>query len=129
MIDYFNNLYNFKNPIRHFFNLDNFNYESAGNGNINDLAWTAPVTFKIFKNEHEERVISFPNILNYYHALNAFSNEENFYKIQHIGQRKRVCPDIKVGEFSVMSYSKALQRDAFNLTKYDKLLPNLPAPK
>lgn len=122
MIDYFNNLYNFKNPIRHFFNLDNFNYDSAGNGNINDLAWTAPVTFKIFKNEHEERVISFPNILNYYHTLNAFSKEENFYKIQHIGQRKRVCPDIKVGEFSVMSYSKALQRDAFNLTKYDKLL-------
>lgn len=118
----FNNLYNFKNPIRHFFNLDNVKFDSSENITFEELAWTSPIKFKIFKTENELRTISFPNILNYYHALKCFETEDKFYDIKHLSDKKRVSPDLNTGEFSVYSYYRSIQNDAYNLTKYDKLL-------
>lgn len=118
----FNNLYNFKNPIRHFFNLDNVKFDNSKNLTYEDLVWTSPIKFKIFKTEEELRTISFPNILNYYHALKCFELETDFYDIKHLSVKKRVSPDLNTGEFSVFSYYKAIQKDSYNLTKYDKLL-------
>ena len=45
-----NNLYNFKNPIRHFFNLDNIivpkNIDSV---DLNGISWSTPIKFRIKK--------------------------------------------------------------------------------
>ncbi len=121
-MDNFNNLYNFKNPIRHFFNLDNIKFDNSENLSLEDLVWTFPVKFKIYKAEDEQRTICFPNILNFYHAIKAFKNENNFSKIKYLSSKKRVSPDLKIGEFSVLSYYDAVQKDIFNLTKFDKLM-------
>mgnify|MGYP000772318239 CR=1 FL=1 len=121
-MDNFNNLYNFKNPIRHFFNLDNFNFDNSEDLKFEDLTWTLPVKFKIFKTEDSLRTISFPNILNYYHAVKNFESEDNYFNIKQLSAKKRVSPDLTTGEFSVMSYYKCVQTDMFNLTKYDKLM-------
>lgn len=118
----FNNLYNFKNPIRHFFNLDNIKFDNSENLKFDDLVWTSPVKFKIFKTEDSLRTICFPNILNYYHAVKSFKSEKNFFGIKYLSSKKRVSPDLETGEFSVMSYYESVQKDTFNLTKYDKLL-------
>ncbi len=120
-MDNFNNLYNFKNPIRHFFNMDHIKFDNSENLKFDDLVWTTPVKFKIFKTEDSLRTICFPNILNYYHAIKNFETENNFYHIKGLSNKKRVSPDLKTGEFSVMSYYESVQKDTFNLTKYDKL--------
>lgn len=117
-----NNLYNFKNPIRHFFNLNNIKFDGLEDLTVEDLCWTAPAKFKIFKTENSQRTISFSNILNFYHAIKCFQDESNFYAIKRMSRRKRVSPDLTIGEFSALSYYTAIQRDVFNLTKYDKLL-------
>lgn len=118
----FNYLYNFKNPIRHFFNLDNIKFDNLENLQFADLCWTDPVKFKVFKTEESQRTISFPNILNFYHAIKKFESEPNFYSIDRISSKKRVSPDLDIGEFSAFSYYDSIKRDVFNLTKYDKLL-------
>ena len=118
----FNNLYNFKNPIRHFFNLDNMKFSNSEDLVYDDLCWTVPIKFKIFKTEETQRTISFPNILNFYHAINAFQAEKDFYDIKRMSYKKRVSPDLNIGDFSALSYYTALQNDVFNLTRYDKLL-------
>lgn len=117
-----NSLYNFKNPIRHFFNLDKVMFDASENLQFSDLNWTAPVKFNIFKTDRSQRSISFPNILNFYHAVKCFADEPLFYQIDQISERKRVFPDLDTGEFSTYSYYSSLKRDIFNLTKYDKLL-------
>lgn len=117
-----NSLYNFKNPIRHFFNINAIAFDCSESCTFKDLAWTTPVKFKIFKTEEEQRTIGFPNILNFYHAVKKFQSEPNFFDIGAMSSRKRVSPDLNTGEFSVLSYYRSIQSDTFNLTKYDKLL-------
>lgn len=117
-----NNLYNFKNPIRHFFNIDKINFTNVENLTYKELAWTIPVKFKIFKTEDTQRTLNFPNILNFYHTLKLLKSESNFNFIKFISKKKRVSPDIETGEFSVLSYDDCIKKDLYNLTKYDKLL-------
>lgn len=117
-----NNLYNFKNPIRHFFNINALKFDCSESCTFEDLAWTAPIKFKIFKTEGSQRTIGFPNILNFYHAVKAYQSEQDFFDIGMMSSKKRVSPDLNTGEFSVLSYYQSIQSDAFNLTKYDKLL-------
>ena len=118
----FNNLYNFKNPIRHFFNLDQIIFDDSKEFLLDDLSWTEPVKFKIYKTENENRTISFPNVLNFYHAIKIFKTELNFSDIKLLSRKKRVSPDLEIGEFSALSYYESLKKDIFNLTKYDNLL-------
>ncbi len=117
-----NVLYNFKNPIRHFFNLEQVNFDGAESLEVGDLAWTAPVKFKLFKTEDSQRTIGFPNLLNYYLALRDFWTRDLFFEIPKMSDKKRVSPDLSTGEFSVLSYARNVQQDAFELTKYDKLV-------
>ena len=118
----FDYLYNFKNPIRHFFNLRNVRFDAVDNLPFGSLTWTTPVKFKVFKTEESQRTISFPNILNFYHAIKHFESETNFYAIDRMSSKKRIAPDLDIGEFSAFSYYDSIKRDVFNLTKYDKLL-------
>ncbi len=121
-MDNLNNLYNFKNPIRHFFNLDKMKFENLENLKFKDLGWTEPIKFNIFKTENSQRTLSFPNILNFYILLEKLKTLPNFKNIPNMSYKKRVTPDLELGEFAILSYDKAMQRDFFNLTKYDKLL-------
>ncbi len=117
-----NNLYNFKNPIRHFFNLDKIKFENLESLKFKDLGWTEPIKFNIFKTENSQRTLSFPNILNFYVLLKKLETLPNFKDIPNMSTKKRVSPDLELGEFAILSYDEAIQRDFFNLTKYDKLL-------
>lgn len=117
-----NNLYNFKNPIRHFFNIDAMCFDGVGEVKYDCLCWTKPIPFKIYKTEDSERTIKFPNILNFYHTIETFEQDDFFYKINKMSNKKRVSPDLTTGEFSVLSYDKSIQFDYFCLVKYDKLL-------
>ena len=121
-MDNLNNLYNFKNPIRHFFNLDAMCFDSSEEVEFSKLCWTKPVNFKVFKTEESTRTLKFPNILNYYQALKHFKDQSNFFSIQNMSRKKRVHPDLETGEFAAFSYYDSLKKDVFNLTKYDKLL-------
>ena len=121
-MDNFNNMYMFKNPIRHFLNLDNVSFSDSENISFEELCWTSPIKFKIFKTVDTQRSISLPNILNYYHAIKAFSGERNFFMIKKESSKKRVSPDLQTGDFLAFSYYNAIQNDAFNLTKYDVLM-------
>lgn len=56
-----NILYNFKNPIRHFFDLEKIDYSTAKKCVIDDFAWATPTPFKIFKTETTRRVCSCTN--------------------------------------------------------------------
>ena len=97
-----NNKYNFKNPIRHFFNVDNLSFDDLSELEFECLSWTKPVPFKIYKTDNAERTIKFPNLLNFYHALKVFEKEPLFYQIKKISDKKRVSPDLNTGEFSVV---------------------------
>lgn len=117
-----NNKYNFKNPVRHFFNIDKISFDGLTELDVDCLSWTTPIPFKIYKTDNSERTIKFPNLLNFYHTLKVFESEPCFEKIEKMSNKKRVNPDLNTGEFSVLSYDKSIQSDFFNLVKYDKLL-------
>lgn len=117
-----NNKYNFKNSIRHFFNIDNLCFDDLTELKFESLSWTKPVPFKIYKTDNTERTIKFPNLLNFYHTLKTFEKESLFYEIKKMSDKKRVRPDLSTGEFSVLSYDESIQSDYFNLLKYDQLL-------
>ena len=118
-----NNLYNFKNPIRHFFNLDNIivpkNIDSV---DLNGISWSTPIKFRIKKDEINYRILKFPNILNFICALREFENEDNFYDIPEIDDKKRVNPNVETGDFKSNNYSEKLEDDFNSLCIFDNLL-------
>lgn len=55
-----NNLYNFKNLIRHFLNIDNLGLNKAIEEIVlKDLSWTEPINFRIRKDENAYRTLKF----------------------------------------------------------------------
>lgn len=61
-----NNLYNFKNPIKHFLNIDSITFpEDINNYNIKKLCWTRPIKFRVKKSDDKYRTLKMPNILNF----------------------------------------------------------------
>lgn len=81
-MDKLNNFYNFKNPIRHFFNLDNMKFENLKSLKFRDLSWTEPIKFNIFKTEHSQRTLCFPHILNFYVLLKKIKTLPDFKRIK-----------------------------------------------
>ena len=87
-MDNLNNLYNFKNPIRHFLNIDNIILPNdLDDIDLSGLCWTSPIKFRIRKDEKSYRVLKFPNILNFLCALREFKEMDHFYDIQDIDER------------------------------------------
>lgn len=118
-----NNLYNFKNPIRHFLNLDNINEpQNIEIYNLENLSWTAPIKFRIRKTENSYRTLKFPNILNFLVALYKNEKDDNFYNIPNLDHRKRMVPNLNTGDFKSNSYSENLEKDFNKLCIYDSLL-------
>ena len=63
IMDY-NNIYNFKNSIRHFINIDNIIFPtSPASIDIDDTCWTKPIKFTIRKNDNSFRTLKLPNII------------------------------------------------------------------
>ncbi|MFJ7370950.1 hypothetical protein ACIQVU_16105 [Lysinibacillus sp. NPDC098008] len=118
-----NNYYNFKNPIRHFLNIDAVLFSSESeNFSVKDLAHTEPFKFRILKNENKYRVLKFPNILNFYCSLNKFKNVEFFNEPNKLDDRKRLMPNTVTGDFISGAYDRQLDKDFLNLCLYDNLL-------
>lgn len=65
-----NNLYNFKNTIRHFINIDNLFYPAdISSFDTDDLCWTIPLSYRIKKDSDKYRTIKIPNVLNFVRAI------------------------------------------------------------
>lgn len=60
-----NNIYNFKNPVKHFLNIDNMIFPTdIENFKVDKIDWTEPFNFRIRKDNDKYRTLKMPNILN-----------------------------------------------------------------
>jgi hypothetical protein len=117
-----NNLYNFKNPIRHFFNIDSVKSRRLDEMSISDVSWTEPIKLKIKKGNNLYRVLKLPNIINFKLALNKIKTSPCFLEPHKLDVKKRSRPNYKTGDFISRSYSISLEKDFSNLCIYDCLL-------
>lgn len=122
MVSY-NTIYNFKNPVRHFFDIDNLIFRNPGVIDIEDTCWTVPVKFRVLKDESDFRTLKFPNILQLVIAYEHFKNFSEFtnpYELEPT--HKRLNAQMDTGDFAIGSYEEQLQTDFNNLCVYDNLL-------
>ena len=119
-----NNLYNFKNPIRHFIDIESLWFPTDDSSfEINKLSWTGPFSFRIKKQDDKYRTLKIPNILNFLASYRHFKELENFNNIQEMDPiHKRLSANILTGDFVSGEYDRQLQRDFERLCIYDYLL-------
>ena len=119
-----NNLYNFKNTIRHFINIDNLSYPSdISYFDTSNLCWTTPITYRIKKDGDKYRAIKIPNVLNFTRAYYYYCNLPNFNDINSMdSQHKRLCVNIDTGDFVAGQFNEQLDEDFIKLCTYDCLL-------
>lgn len=119
-----NNLYNFKNPVRHFLNIDNISLPiDITTFPINELCWTQPISFRIKKDSDKYRTLKLPNILNFvraYHYYNVLPNFNNVNALDY--KHKRLNVNIQTGDFVSGEFDKQLNDDFTKLCLYDFLL-------
>lgn len=120
----FNNLYNFKNPIKHFLAMDSIDFsETTGEYNIKDLCWTTPIKFRVKKNDDKYRTLKMPNILNFKASYEHFKDLPNFESIKDIDiVHKRLSANVETGDFKSGEFDKQLENDFEKLCIYDVLL-------
>ena len=119
----YNNIYNFKNPVRHFFDIDNLSFRNPGTIDIEDTCWTVPVKFRVLKDESDFRTLKFPNILQLaiaYEHFKSFPEFENPHELEPT--HKRLSARMDTGDFSIGFFEKQLRTDFYNLCVYDNLL-------
>ena len=117
------NIYNFKNPIRHFINVDNVIYpNNVTDITVKELAWTEPIKFRIRKGENDFRTLKFPNFLNFCVLYLKIKEENDFLTISKMDNHKRMEPNIITGDFKANSYSLNLENDFESLCIYDNLI-------
>lgn len=119
-----NNLYNFKNPIKHFLNIDRLKFPSdISSFDKTELVWSEPINFRIRKKGDKYRVLKLPNILNFRRAYEEFKKLHNFNDIQgmDIGF-KRLSANVDTGDFSEGEYDKQLEADFERLSVYDNMI-------
>lgn len=117
-------MYNFKNPVRHFLNINNISCPTnIDNINLKHLSWSKPINFRVKKQNNKYRILKMPNILNFLCAYNKFKNSKNFICVDKMDEKhKRLVPNIKTGEFVAGVYDVQLEEDLKNLCIYDNLL-------
>lgn len=119
----YNTIYNFKNPVRHFFDIDNLIFRNPGTIDIDDTCWTVPVKFRILKDDSGFRTLKFPNILQLviaYEHFNTFPEFENPYNLEQ--NHKRLSAQMDTGDFTIGSFENQIKMDFNNLCIYDNLL-------
>ncbi|MCG7317907.1 hypothetical protein [Brevibacillus laterosporus] len=119
-----NNLYNFKNPVKHFINVDSLKYpDNLSSVELSNLSWTAPFSFRVKKQGDKYRALKIPNILNFACSYEQFKDFPNFNDINRIDLlHKRLSANITTGDFTSGEYDKQLETDFERLCVYDNLL-------
>ena len=120
-----NNVYNFKNNIRFFINIDQLKYpDDISAFNIKQLCWSKPFKFRIKKEQDKYRTLKIPNILNFAASYNYYCREiDDFEDIKSISDHhKRISANIQTGDFVSGEYDKQLEGDFSNLCIYDNLI-------
>lgn len=119
-----NNLYNFKNPIKNFLNIDSIIFpEDINNYSIKNLCWTRPIKFRVKKSDDKYRTLKMPNILNFRASYEHFKDLSNFESIQSIDyEHKRLSANIETGDFESGEFDRQLENDFERLCIYDVLL-------
>lgn len=119
----YNTIYNFKNPVRHFFDIDNLIFRNPGAIDIEDTTWTVPVKFRVLKDEKDFRTLKFPNIVQLAVAYEHFKTLPSFNNPHGLEPtHKRLSAKMDTGDFAIGSFEEQLQTDFNNLCVYDNLL-------
>lgn len=119
----YNTIYNFKNPVRHFFNIDNLIFHNPESIDIEKTCWTTPVKFRVLKDDSGFRTLKFPNIIQLVIAYEHFKGFPEFadpYNLEP--SHKRLSSKLSTGDFTIGSFEEKLQKDFANLCVYDNLL-------
>lgn len=119
-----NYYYNFKNPIRHYINIDNLHYpQDIETFDITELSWTHPIPFRQTKNITTYRTLKLPNILSFVRSYHYYKELPDFENINRLDkEHKRLKANIITGDFAVGEYDKQLNNDFENLCIYDILI-------
>lgn len=119
-----NNLYNFKNAVRHFVNIDLLKYPAdIENFSTRELCWTMPVSFNVQKGNGKYRTLKIPNVLNFVRAYHYYSGLPDFDNIQGINpEHSRMTVNFDTGDFIAGEYDAQLNDDFMNLCLYDNLI-------
>ncbi|MDK0576873.1 hypothetical protein P5F02_07525 [Clostridium perfringens] len=117
------NIYNFKNTIRHFISIENIEVPfSIENIEIEELSYTEPINFRVRKNENQYRMLRIPNILNFICAYEKFENYKHFSNTSFMDEHKRLVPNLYTGDFATGVYDSQLEDDLYKLCIYDNLI-------
>ena len=119
-----NNLYNFKNPVKNFLDIDNIKLlDGLDSFNLNKLCWVEPFNFRVKKQDDKYRTLKMPNILNFARAYEKYKGMSNFNDIQSMDSlHKRLSANIETGDFVSGEYERQLENDFERLCIYDNLL-------
>lgn len=120
----YNNIYNFKNPIRHFINIDTLLFPTnPASIDIEDTCWTKPFKFTIQKNEDSFRTLKIPNIISLTCAYEHFKGLPHFNDPQQLDpNHKRLSARLNTGDFAIGEYDIQLENDFEELCVYDNLI-------
>ncbi|QHE62593.1 hypothetical protein FHE72_17355 [Rossellomorea vietnamensis] len=119
----FNNFYNFKNPVRHFLNMNNLHFQPKSDElKISDISWTNPINFRVRKEDNKFRTLKMPNILNFFYSYNRFKGNNNFLTFEYLDNHKRLIPNVSTGDFATGVYDAQLENDFQELCIFDNLL-------
>lgn len=119
-----NNLYNFKNPIKHFFDIDSIMLpDDISSFELQKLCWSKPFNVRVKKQNDKYRTLKLPNILNFVAAYEHFKDLPNFNTIQQMDMlHKRLSANTDTGDFASGEYDRHLAEDFNRLCIYDYLL-------
>lgn len=128
-----NNIYNFQNYVRFFFDIDNFYkkyrkdfYDHQDNKLKQVTIWREPLVFNMKKNDGDLRNINIPHILSFCQGLCIIENsiEKSNELLRDIVKKdnSRMSTNLKLGEFKKRNYSKCIDEDLDLLNKYDVML-------
>ncbi|KYH30444.1 hypothetical protein CLTEP_26570 [Clostridium tepidiprofundi DSM 19306] len=119
-----NNLYNFKNPVKNFLDIDEIKLpDNISSFDLEKLCWVKPFNFRVRKQEDKYRTLKMPNILNFARAYEEFKNMPHFSSIQSMDySHKRLSANIETGDFASGEYDRQLEEDFERLCIYDNLI-------
>ena len=119
-----NNLYNFKNAVRNFVDIDSLQFPTdIENFSTREMCWTLPISFNVQKGNGKYRTLKIPNILNFVRAYHYYSTLPDFDNIQGINpEHSRMTVNFDTGDFVAGEYDTQLNDDFMNLCLYDNLI-------
>ena len=119
------NYYNFRNPVRHFVKIHHLDYPTdiTSFNPVDELCWTKPVSFRVYKANNKYRTLKMPNILNYVRAHYYYSGLPDFDDVMNLDPtHKRLAANLDTGDFVSGNYNSQLDEDFKLLCNYDVLV-------